>query len=278
MSTLRRTVRLSACVLSTLVSAGCLQPRPVPDLPTTPPITAPSPIQLRVVVHLADLILGPDDVIGDRTNIGCRLTLSEMQAYLEELRAFAKQSFGVGVEVSWNWPPEEFKDEYLGFTGRDLFDGMRITTFRDRVGADPNFDWGKINLYFTGWILPDSGPGNHFLASALDPTEADLIVKRPYIHVNDLDFDPPPPGAQPFFTPGYWILPHEFCHYLLRRGLGDPGNPEGEHWPPVTYWLMRGGGVMPLPHTLKPIEDTDRIRRRIELGLVYSPDLTDLDP
>ncbi len=166
---------LVAAVLFISGPTGCESPQPRPPVPTTPPITAAATIQIRVAVHLKDHIIWHEQ-IGDRDNIGCRLTEDEILAYLEELQSFATQKLGIGVQLQWNWPPDEFPDWYL--VNRGLYTGMTIEFFRERLFADPGFDPGRINIYFTGWILPLSGPGNSQLGACLDPFCADALAAR----------------------------------------------------------------------------------------------------
>ena len=167
---------LGAALLSVLTTgSGCESPQPRPQVPTTPPISSPSVILIRVAVHLA-----PGDTIGNRANLGCRLTQSEIQSYLLELEAFAKQKFGVGVDLQWNSPPQVFEDDFL--LGRPVF---RVQAFLDGVRYnDPGYTHSKLNIYFAGWILPQNPahPQNSLLCvSAGSNYSTDFFsVRHPY--------------------------------------------------------------------------------------------------
>ena len=224
-----------------------------------------------MAVHLA-----PGDTIGNRANLGCRLTQSEIQSYLLELEAFAKQKFGVGVDLQWNSPPQVFEDDFL--LGRPVF---RVQAFLDGVRYnDPGYTHSKLNIYFAGWILPQNPahPQNSLRAFALDPTGWANSGNPNLILINDLDYgSQQPPGVNPYYTANYWIQCHEFCHYMLRRDHANPLDPEAEHWPATANLLMREGGIMPYPHSVHG-SNTDRIRERLRLGWWNSPQLTSKDP
>jgi len=291
---------------------GCERPRPSPDVPPPPPVDAAVTIELRVVRHLKPSDINDSFFGGSnhRNNKGCRLSDQEILDYLTELRRAMRHQFGPNVDVTWNPAPFfEYRDMILNFFDRTFINTMDVSALRIAIRDDTANTTLKVNLYFTGWIAPASGGANLLAANTLDPIESCLLSAlagglpgaKPYISINDLDYgvdaagnsqqpplppdqvdpnDPLPEGAllAKFYTPDYFIQVHEMGHWLLRQGLSNPGDPNGEHRPANSSTLMRANGPFLQRHNFSN-DDKAQITERLETPLGWRiRKLTPLDP
>ena len=156
--------------------------------------------------------MGLFDSIGNRSNNGCRLTVSEIQDRVTHLQESA-HFFGANIRFTWpDGQPTQVQDAFLFAQRRE-----DPVTFDFNV-VFSNWQTGHINVYFTGFV--EGLGGAPALASTVDPSQTgSWLSGHPWISLNDGGFERPS-GFQTGFNPvqmtSYNVFEHEMTHYLAR--------------------------------------------------------------
>lgn len=256
---IRRTVAWSLLLL--LAFVACKKDTTQPTMPTIPV----NPI----------VVLKPGEQIGGSENRGCRLTKAQMTQYLDDLNKFCKEhwhfqiSFPVqGSQVA----PLEFEDQQLIAADLPFGPGARKFPFPIWIGLSlPTanniglWDSQKINIFFTGNVQEDYEQPTQTRANTVDPSDAQGQVVR-HIFINDLGFV----DGSAQVHPGWHVLEHELCHYLIRQKSTQGGryNSKEHTFNASANQLMKPS--TPHPGIVIP-QDAVEVKQRVTAGLWNAP-------
>lgn len=168
------------------------------------------------------VVLKSGEQIGDPANGGCRLSRAQMTDHLRSLNDFAKVhwSFQIAYPTQGGLvSPLEFEDVQLTAADLPFGTGARRYPVADwlfsSLPAANNlglWNGNKVNIFFTGNVQVDPQNATNTRGNTVDPGDAQGAVVR-HIFINDLGFVFDPPKTEL----GWNVLPHEFCHYLIRQ-------------------------------------------------------------
>lgn len=244
-------------------------------------------VKINPIVHLK-----PGEQIGGQNNQGCRLSVVQMSTYLINLDAFCRENWSFSISYPGQDTqnpaqsvvvPVVYADEvFQEWEGEVNIRNMPHDVFGFRVKASvPLGIWqgGHVNLYFTGNVLQDMGDPDDTNAHTRDPADATKqttygFLVPPHIYLNDRGWEDGPSEV----LPDYYVLEHEFAHFLLRQmqvqqvGGGAPPTSgrynEYEHAPEEADQLIEVGA----PHPPEVVDiDSKEIKARVEQELMYSP-------
>ncbi len=170
--------------------------------------TGSSAITLKVWV-----ILKSAEPIGDTQNEGCRLTIQEMTAIIEQLQSSASM-YGTNVQILWNGTIEEVRDNFLPDRGGFSAATFSADVLRAILDNGPAFEPAAINIYFGGDYHLVSNPpfGQFALGATFDPATGSTF---PAVIINDGGFDNFQ-GSDPQLIQDLQTVEHEMTHYLAR--------------------------------------------------------------
>lgn len=250
-----------ACALLVLPVVGCKRGTTHPVVPTAP---------INVIV-----VLKTGEQIGGANNRGCRLTRAQMTEYLDNLNTFCRAHWqfqisfpGQGNQVN----PVVFEDQNLilldlpGQPGarRYPIDIWLLAALPTAVNLGL-WDINEVNIFFTGNVQVDINQPSNTRANTVDPSDAQAQVVR-HLFINDLGFV----NGNAQVIPGWHVLEHEFCHYLIRQKSTQNGRyTSTEHtFNPNANQLMR-------PTTAHPAvvvpQDAQEVMQRARAGLWNAP-------
>lgn len=263
----RTSTFVTLCALSLLCTpAGCKRNEGQATSATVP---------LKVWV-----VLGIGEGTGDRSNLGCRLTVGEIRQRIEHLQS---NSSLYGPNTEFVWSPSTPTEVFLYIEPDN-----RTVDLNDFFNQLVVFNWqqGRINIYFAGNVQEDRNVPIGFIGHALDPQEiAGIGRSESFILLNDGGFGDPSGFAvdpntglllSPSNVTGANVLEHEMAHYLARfknRMFGQAPNirvySNFEHALPGSNNLLRPALPFPLiiPGTSsQPNTEKFEIWERIRTG------------
>jgi len=205
-----RWLALGLCFAALLT--GCSRSRK-PILPNT------GQVPLKVWV-----VLGPGEYIGGPSNNGCRLSESDIRAFIAQLQSNGSV-YGSNTRFIWN-PSQIVQAQDVGL----LMDRTRSYQEFEQTVVFNYWTSGRLNIYFAGDVQLTSSGGNA-LGMTLDPQACQgHLVELPWIVINDGE---PSSGATtpPSVMRAGHVLEHEMCHYLARFTNRTFSTPP----PPRTY-------------------------------------------
>lgn len=172
-------------------------------------------------------VLAPGDTVGDSSNRGCRLTLSDIQTLVKDLQNNGA-IFGGTVNFVWDQSIDELTDTEIPTLGTrtvalsDWFDPSRL------IWLGSPWDTTRMNIYFVGNVQLDAAgvyPNYHSIAVSLCPGlftnhSTNFTYGLPQsITVNDGGGEQVSgclSGVTPDEVVTYHVMCHEMTHYLAR--------------------------------------------------------------
>lgn len=237
------------------------------------------------------VVLSANDFeIGDRSNLGCRLTEQEVR---DRIGALQQSGAIFGGNTTFRWSPADIE---LIFDPT-IFDreNQRIEDWISWAHYSAFAPTNVVNIWFAGNLQP-TGASNVW-AGTLDPqaaSQVDPLPAGPWIVINDggftrtFGFVPPPSNGSPAAVTGYNIIQHEMDHYLGRftsRVFTATGSQydSGEHdaAPPLNMRnnVLRSGGVdgttapypLVIPSASQGVSERQEVWQRIRTGQWNNP-------
>ena len=233
------------------------------------------------------IVLAPNDILGDLSNRGCRMTGAEVTAFINALRANSG-IYGGNTVFNWTGVPVVVHDQLIP-SGNRTQDEAWWTNPSYLMWQNEYFDPNTVNIYFVGNVQPGgaANPREGYAATA-DPGTPGAFQHFPaFIYLNDGGYETPfgfLPTDTPALVVSYHVLEHELTHYFGRfrnRQFPETGSiyDAGEHdiaTPAPRNNILRANAPVPDPLVIPGSATTGSSEKReiwdrISAGLWNNP-------